>query len=432
MVVPYLETEPVVDAMATIGAEVHDSSCKTPWLPDVPAALQAAMAAAKQALPACKLESDRIPSPEDIELPLPAAEVEKLAGGSEYMAEWWEKGGVSRFMEARGMKHLQDRLGGLVIVGHHCARFLMPRVVNARVFQAMACTITVAFLADDLCFDEDMPAFRPGDVHRGDPDKARAFVRAWCNALREGGDPNPKEVGNESEDVASENVASEDVARLLAWASSSGRELRALSTPECFHAVVEDFVEFAEACLALQRDGEGERRYARDLDSYSLPRAYTGAVMPVCIMVEIALQVFLPPHVRAHPGIRKLQFAVALQVDFLNDIFSYNRDVVAAADTGTAVYNVVAVVMESEGLEPVQALRRAVEVVNSYTRAFLEAEAELPAAWGSPAIDSAVRRYVLGLKQMVSGHIFYCTSCLPHRYWWPHLPPSHAPPAIPS
>nr|AVL27452.1 terpine synthase-like protein MTPSL1 [Anthoceros punctatus] len=400
---------PDPDQKLVVGAQMKDvTGTRKLWFSD-PGPRDAAMAAAQQALASCKLDIDRIPTPSDIHLPLPASEYEKLADGSGHMAEWWRTVGVSRFVQERGLADLEARLEQFVVIGHYCVGFMFHSAVSSKLFDAMAGLTAALFMVDDLCFDEDLPEFRPGEVHRGDIAKARAFIRAWCQAVR-ADSPDPPPGGS-------------DVARLQAWAWGSARELKSLSTPDCFDAVMDTMDAYAEACLAMREDVDA---CTRDVEAYARVRGYNGACIPLCVMTETAVQEFLPEHVRAHPAVQKLAWAACFHVCFLNDIFSYDKDV-AGADPGFAVFNLLAVLMRAEGMEPLQALRRSVEMVNAYSCAFLQAEKELPAEWDSPGVDSAVRRHVLALKELVCGHFYFATRCLPHRFRWPDFSPSDSP-----
>ena len=189
-----------------------------------------------------------------------------------------------------------------------------------------------------------------------------------------------------------------------------GRDLKRLSTPDWFAAFSDSFMEHHNMCVSshadylnnLQEDGGGSL-YDQDLDSYADLRYgnYGGKFM--MMMLEMAKDSFLPADVRQHPTMKQLSKAAAIHTAFVNDLFSYSKEIKEEENPR----NLLKVIMDSEGLPFPEAAWRAVNVVNSYATTVLELATELPTTWRLEPWASKVDGYLDGVKEYMTGCIYW-------------------------
>jgi hypothetical protein len=140
------------------------------------------------------------------------------------------------------------------------------------------------------------------------------------------------------------------------------------------------------------------------LDEYCRLRLFDSALFAVFDVVELA-NVLLSAEVRHHPLLRTLRYHAARHVAFANDLFSYQKEVVQQG----MPFNLLHVLQANESLTIEQAVDRAVRIVNCDMEAFLAAERQLT-TWGSIEVDTAVERYLDGLKAWMRGNIDFSLS----------------------
>ena len=189
-----------------------------------------------------------------------------------------------------------------------------------------------------------------------------------------------------------------------------GQDLKRMSTPDWFAAFSKSFMEHHNMCvsshsdyIANVREDGGGSIYSQDLESYSELRYgnYGGKFM--MMVLELAKDSFLPADVRQHPTMKQLSKAAAIHSAFVNDVFSYSKEIKEEQNPR----NLLKVIMDSEGLSFPEAAWRAVNVVNSYATIVLELEAELPATWRLESWASNVDRYIDGVKEYMTGCIYW-------------------------
>lgn len=189
-----------------------------------------------------------------------------------------------------------------------------------------------------------------------------------------------------------------------------GQDLKRSSTPDWFAAFSESFMEHHNMCVSSHADhlnnmgaDGGGSLYSQDLDSYSKLRYgnYGGKFM--MMVLEFAKDSFLPADVRQHPTMKRLSKTAAIHSAFVNDVFSYSKEITEEENPR----NLIKVIMDSEGLSFPHAAWRAVNVVNSYATTVLELEAELPVTWRSEPWASNVDRYLDGVKEYMTGCIYW-------------------------
>lgn len=193
-----------------------------------------------------------------------------------------------------------------------------------------------------------------------------------------------------------------------------GRDIRCLSTPEWFQAFLEAVTEHHTMCITSHLNMAGDRFFgSEDLDSYTKMRYGNFAGGAILLLVELAKDALLPEEVREDARIRELSAAAGIHAAFVNDIFSYPKEVAQEENPR----NLVKILMDCEGIPLPQAAWRAVNLVNSYANVVMDMESQLPEPWDSEPWGSHVRRYVEGVKDIMSGNMYWMS--LHKRYRHP-------------
>ncbi len=133
-----------------------------------------------------------------------------------------------------------------------------------------------------------------------------------------------------------------------------------------------------------------------DLDKYVYVREHDSGMHPTIDLLEFGLDIFIPDEIRKHPVINTLRICTMRIGGLMNDIFSYHKEVVKLSSH----FNLIVVFMQSEGLSFDEAVDRAVEYVNGFTRTFLEYENKLP-DFGDEKLNRDVALYVMGLRDQI-------------------------------
>ena len=118
---------------------------------------------------------------------------------------------------------------------------------------------------------------------------------------------------------------------------------------------------------------------------------------PTMLMIELAYGFYLPDSVRVHPFIQQVEAATANIAGLMNDLFSYEKEVIEYGSR----FNLVAVLMDYKQLSFADAVAESVGIVNQNTYDFLRLRNEIP-SWGDKAIDDMVCRYVDALEDQIS------------------------------
>ncbi len=144
---------------------------------------------------------------------------------------------------------------------------------------------------------------------------------------------------------------------------------------------------------------EWARAEVSTVDDYLAMRLYDSALFAIFDVVELAAEAPLPPEVRVHPMLDELRFRTARHVSFANDLFSYQKEVLRQG----YAFNLLHVLKMQCGMSLKEALAEAHKILNDDLLRFSVAERCLP-SWG-PEVDSAVVRYIDGLKAWIRGNI---------------------------
>ena len=183
-----------------------------------------------------------------------------------------------------------------------------------------------------------------------------------------------------------------------------GCDFRELSNPEwldLFSGALHDF--FNENYEGYCADLVGDLTNITDLEAFTEMRTRTTGGLIATLSVEFCNEVFLPIEVREHSAVQQLTRASRRYVAYVNDIFSFSKESIHEPHNS---YNLIKVLMQSEGLSLPQAARRALNLTNSIAQDFMELEAQLP-VWAEEPWTSLVRSYAEGLKEFMVGTLYW-------------------------
>jgi hypothetical protein len=195
----------------------------------------------------------------------------------------------------------------------------------------------------------------------------------------------------------------------------SGRDFRRLGPSEWCNAFFHTLVAHYKVLVASLIDSANDRIFLQDLDSYTQMRLLNCGASWAYMLLEFSNADFLPHEVREQATMIKLRDIACIQAGFVNDIFSYPKELVSEENGNSR--NLIKVLMESEGILQPQAVSRAVNLVNSYNCLFEEVEStQLPVTWKSEPWASSLHRYVEDTKLLMSSYIFWHTYVPNKRY----------------
>jgi len=136
-----------------------------------------------------------------------------------------------------------------------------------------------------------------------------------------------------------------------------------------------------------------------DLATYMRDRQFDSAVLTTLDMIEVAAEIDLPAAIVEYPTIQRMRHVCARIVAFVNDIVSYQKEVLKHENPN----NLLHVLMVNEGCTLERALSRTVEIVNECVEEFDELRLDLP-VW-TPRVRDAVDQYVEGMEHWMRGNL---------------------------
>jgi 5-epi-alpha-selinene synthase len=147
---------------------------------------------------------------------------------------------------------------------------------------------------------------------------------------------------------------------------------------------------------------------------YLAIRMHDSAVFPAIDMIEVAAGLRLPREILEHTSIVEMRRLTVRHTAFVNDLFSYQKEVLWS---GTPC-NLVRVLMHNESASLEEAVFEIVAMVNRDVQRFLELERDLPSF--EPAIADEVDAYLTGMKDWMRGNVEF--SLASQRYRAPDSP----------
>lgn len=153
-------------------------------------------------------------------------------------------------------------------------------------------------------------------------------------------------------------------------------------------------------------DGVAEYIRLRELDS---------GMHPTINFIEFAYDICLPDEVLNHPFIRRIGLHCARYAGLLNDIFSYEKEVLALGSE----FNLLSVMMTYYELSFEEAVHESVMLLNQCVEDFLHDEQRIP-RWEDERVNQMVQLYVQGLHdQMIASWHWQIST---NRYRSPNSP----------
>lgn len=141
------------------------------------------------------------------------------------------------------------------------------------------------------------------------------------------------------------------------------------------------------------------------IEQYIALRELDGGMRPTMRMIEFANDFYLPDEIKTHPFIRRIEEPVASIGGLMNDIFSYEKEVIAYGSR----FNLIALYEDHYDCSFAEAVHETVAVVNRYTADFLKLEKSIP-EWPDEATNTLVRNYVRGLRHQVNATWYWQVS----------------------
>jgi hypothetical protein len=190
-----------------------------------------------------------------------------------------------------------------------------------------------------------------------------------------------------------------------------GRDLRELSNPEWFQLFTDAMMDFNISSLeSYSADLVGDRTFITDLESFTQMHIRDSGSVLYTLGVEFCNNLFLSRETRDHPVVVQLTMASWPHFPYANGIFSYSKE-----QDEPQSRNLIKVLMESEGLSLPQAAWRAMNLTNAVAQGFMKMEGGIVLRMSWELEDRHVRRYVEGLKELMSGALYWHS--LQKRYW---------------
>lgn len=164
---------------------------------------------------------------------------------------------------------------------------------------------------------------------------------------------------------------------------------------------------------ALER-GDSRTDVTSTLEKFLRIRVRDGGGLHTCQLIELAKDAFLPADVRCDPMITQMTTAAIGMASFVNDVYSYHKDVINEGSD----FNLVHVLMEVGAYDFSAAIDQSVKLINAYVDEFIDALAELR-SWGDER-DAIAESYVNGLVELMAGNVHWHRTA--ERYKFPGSP----------
>lgn len=155
-----------------------------------------------------------------------------------------------------------------------------------------------------------------------------------------------------------------------------------------------NFTAYLQGCL-WEKEIQGQ---IPDLATYIEKRRLTAGVGPAFDLIEIALQIDLPPQVWKYPQIQELCRTAGNIACWVNDLYSLAKELADGE-----VQNLVLVLQHTCACTLQEAAERAGEMIEQETRRFIELEHQLPSF--PPDLERDVQAYVTNIQALLRGNL---------------------------
>lgn len=136
-------------------------------------------------------------------------------------------------------------------------------------------------------------------------------------------------------------------------------------------------------------------------EEYLAMRMHDSAVFPAIDMIEVAAGIRLPAEVLDHPSIVEMRKLTVRHTAYVNDLFSYQKEVL----WNRTPCNLVRVLVHNEWIGFEEAVNEIVAMVNRDVQRFLELERGLPRFASASAGE--VDAYLTGMKDWMRGNVAF-------------------------
>ena len=133
------------------------------------------------------------------------------------------------------------------------------------------------------------------------------------------------------------------------------------------------------------------------IGAYITFRELDSAIFPAMYLIEFANDFYLPDRINSHPYILNMEKFNANVFGLMNDIFSYQKEVIQY----NSRFNLVALLEDYRGLSFSESVHEAVKIVNQNTEFFLEQEQQVP-DFGNKEYQDMTIRYIKGLRDQIN------------------------------
>lgn len=130
-------------------------------------------------------------------------------------------------------------------------------------------------------------------------------------------------------------------------------------------------------------------------DHYNEIRDLDSGMAPTIDLIEYALGHIMPSEIREHPIFKQAQHYVARYCSLTNDIFSYEKEVIAFGSEFNAV-----VMLQRDGYSLVEAVDHLIEDLNNMVTAFIALTRDLP-TWDDDETQALAERYMESLWHQI-------------------------------
>ncbi|KAM6490009.1 Isoprenoid synthase domain containing protein [Amanita muscaria] len=138
-----------------------------------------------------------------------------------------------------------------------------------------------------------------------------------------------------------------------------------------------------------------------DIEEYMAIRLHSSGVIGSLTLAEFCGGYYLPDHVYHHPIIRSLRLAAGEHVFLVNDLVSYEKEVLARGDH----HNLISVAMKTKGFSLQEAVDFVGKKINDCIDRF-ERDRKMVPLWDSET-DTNVADLVAGYEYWMSGHLHW-------------------------
>ena len=130
--------------------------------------------------------------------------------------------------------------------------------------------------------------------------------------------------------------------------------------------------------------------------AYIEARMHDSGMYPTVLLIEFAAAMELDSAVQAHPAIAHATYLTVVVAALLNDLFSYEKEVIQLGSR----FNLVDILMNTQHISFEAAVHRSVRFINRLIANFQAIESDLP-VWANPELNQQARVYVNGLRDQI-------------------------------